>query len=297
MKELIPFSVGICAYNEVENIGRAVRSIYHQILNGFELKEVIVVSSGSTDGTDEVVRTMMDDHKTLRLIPQEKREGKNSALNCFLENKSAMIVVILNADTAFVDENCMQRLLEPLENEKVGIVGGHPIPVNDKNTVAGFASHLIWSMHHHVSLVQPKIGEIIAFRDTGIKLQKNAPSVDEDTIKMKLEKEGYASVYAPEAKIFNRGPETIRDYVKQRMRVNVGECYIKKDHDFDIPTWDMHALYPALIEAVKELGFHPIKLVSATAMEIYSRIKAFIYVKLDRGDMNIWEPIKTTKKL
>jgi len=288
--------LGICAYNEAANIEKAIRSVYKQILSGFEIRETIVVSSNSTDGTDDIVKGLMAECGSLRLICQEKREGKNSALNCLLDGKSTEIVVVLNADTIFLGEDSLQRLLEPLKDGRVGIVGGHPIPTNGTKTIAGFASHMIWSMHHHVSLVNPKIGEIIAFRDIGTRLStKN--SGDEDMLRMKLEKAGYISVYSPEAKVLNKGPETKMDFVKQRTRVNIGERSIKKEHDFDIPTWSMKILYPALIEAIKELGFHPMKIAVSILMELYSRLKAYIHVKLNKGDVNIWDPVKTTKKV
>jgi len=292
----IPVTLGICAYNEAANIERAVRSVFEQILNGFDLREVIVISSGSTDGTDDIVKKLMKEFCGLKLIRQEKREGKNSAINCFLDNKSTELVAILNADTVFFNERCFQRLLEPFKEDDTGIVGGHPIPMNDKKTVAGFASHMIWTMHHHVSLVQPKIGEIIAFRDIGTRLSV-VTSGDEDTLKMELEKKGYKSIYAPEAKVYNRGPETIRDFVKQRTRVNIGERSLKMEHGFEVPTWDMKMLYPAFINAIKDMGFSPIKLSIATGAEIYSRVKAYLHVKFGKGDIHIWEQIKTTKKL
>lgn len=296
MNNSIPVSLGICAYNEVANIEKAVRSVFEQILDGFVLKEVIVVSSGSTDGTDDAVKTLKNEFGNLTLIRQEKREGKNSAINCFLNSKSTDMVTMLNADTVFCDEHCFQKLLEPFLDSETGIVGGHPIPTNDKKTVAGFASHMIWTMHHHISLVQPKIGEIIAFRDIGTRLSVNTQS-DEDTLKMRLEEKGYKSIYAPDAKVFNRGPETLKDFMKQRTRVNIGECYIKREHDFAVPTWNMRMLYPALIDTVKDLGFSPVKLIISTMAEMYSRIKASLHVRFGKGDIRIWEQVKTTKKL
>ena len=291
-----PVTVGICAYNEAANIEKAVRSVYDQVLEGFEITETIVVSSESTDGTDEIVKGLMSEYGTLRLIRQEKREGKNSALNCLLDNKRTEVVAILNADTIFFDGNSLQNLLEPLKDIKVGIVGGHPIPTNDKRTIAGFASHMIWGMHHHISLVYPKIGEIIAFREIGTRLStKN--SGDEDMLRMRLEAAGYVGVYAPEAKVLNKGPETMKDFVKQRTRVNIGELAIKKEHDFDIPTWSFRMLYPALIDTVKELGFHPIKIAASIAMEAYSRLKAQIHMSSKKGDISIWDPVKSTKKV
>ncbi|MDR0888169.1 MAG: glycosyltransferase [Candidatus Methanoplasma sp.] len=292
----ISVTVGICAYNEVANIERAVRSVFEQDRDGFVLEEVIVVSSGSTDGTDDVVESLTQEYPELRLIRQEKREGKNSALNCVLDNKNTEVVVILNADNVFGSNESLKKLVHPFEDDKVGIVGGRPIPTNSTDTVAGFASNVIWVMHHYVSLQSPKIGELIAFRDIGTRLSLKSQS-DEDLLKMNLEKEGYVSVYVPEATVYNRGPETIKDYIKQRTRVNIGECYVKRDHDFDIPTWNFRQLYSALTKTVRDMGFHPFKITISVVLEIYSRMKASVHVKMDKGDMNVWEQVETTKKL
>lgn len=289
-------TIGICAYNEVANIGKSVNSAFAQKLDGFTLSGVTVVSSGSTDGTDEVVLAMIKDHPTLKLIPQTKREGKNSALNCFLDDKETDIVAILNADNVFGNEYSLQKLLEPLLDEKIGIVGGHPIPTNDMKTVADVASHTLWTMHHHVSMVYPKIGELIAFKDTGIRLPIHNQS-DEDLLKMGLEKKGYTSAYAPDAIVLNRGPENIRDFFKQRVRVNIGEYNVKKHNDFYIATQDWRILASAFMTAVKKVGYKPFHLFACVCLEVYARVYAKYYVSRDRGDMSIWEPIQSTKKV
>lgn len=290
-------TVGICAYNEVTNITKAIRSVYEQELSDFEITEVVVVSSGSTDGTDEAVSALCDQYDNLKLIRQNVREGKNSAINCLLENKNTDIVVILNADNILGPVSTLQYLLDPLKDETVGIVGGHPIPTNTLDTVAGVASHMIWIMHHYVSMSYPKIGELIAFRDIGTRLPLNTQS-DEDILKMELEKSGYHSAYAPNAIVYNRGPETVPDFIKQRTRVNIGEYYVNKDHeDFYIATHDRNQLISALMGAVKELGKKPFKLSIAVCLELISRLKAKSYVAKNKGDISAWDPVKTTKKV
>lgn len=289
-------AVGICAYNEEHNIERSVRSVYEQKPEGFEIAEVIVVSSGSTDGTDRIVSGLLPEFGNLTFLPQEKREGKNSAINYFLDNKTTGIAVLLNADNAFGDELALANLIRPFSDPKIGIVGGHPVPTNTKDSFAGFASNMLWAMHHHVSTVHPKIGELIAFRDIGTRLPLGTQS-DEDLLRMKLEEAGYVGAYAPDAIIRNRGPETLEDFIKQRTRVNIGERYMKKNYDYDIPTWNKRLLVGAMFGAVKDLGFHPVKMMLTAVMEVYSRLKASAYVRSDRGDMNVWDPVSTTKRL
>ncbi|MGI6494212.1 MAG: hypothetical protein ACOX10_05230 [Candidatus Methanomethylophilaceae archaeon] len=53
------------------------------------------------------------------------------------------------------------------------------MPTNTKDTLAGFASNMLWALHHRVSLLHPKIGELVAFRDIGTRLPVKSQS-DED---------------------------------------------------------------------------------------------------------------------
>lgn len=289
-------TIGICAYNEAQNIERSIRSIYDQKTKDITVREVIVVSSGSTDGTDDIVRRLADEYGNITLIRQEKREGKNSAINCYLENKTCDVVVMLNADNIFGNENSLYSLVSPFFDEKVGMVGGHPVPTNDKKDKVGFATHVLWTMHHHLALVYPKIGELVAFRDIGTRLPTDQQS-DEDIIRMNLEKAGYNCIYAPDAIVLNRGPETEEDFLKQRIRVNIGEVNMKRKFDYDIPSWNKKYLMKAVMGTVKDLGFHPFKLLYAVRLEMKARKTAEEHIDSGDADMNIWDQVTTTKKL
>lgn len=292
----IPFTIGICAYNEENNIGKTIESVYVQKLDGFIRDKVIVVSSASTDRTDEIVRSLQADHPDLELIVQEKREGKNSAINCFLDSKKTEIVVILNADNNIGGEESLQKLLEPFRDPKIGIVGGHPVPLNSKKTLAGFASNMIWSIHHHIALRYPKIGELIAYRDIGTRLPTQFQS-DEDLIRMNIEKAGYLPCYAPDAVVYNRGPETVADLKKQRLRVNIGQSYMIKEENFYNPARDPKVLISVYWDVMKDLGFHPIKMFCSVMIETQCRRKARKMVKKGARDENMWDPVETTKKV
>lgn len=290
-------AIGICAYNEENIIGRCLESIYEQKTDGINVKEVIVVSSNSTDRTDEIVEEMAKKHDNIRLIRQQKREGKNSAINCYLEAKTCDVVVMLNADNAFGTPDSLQALVSPFFDEKVGMVGGHPTPTNDKTDKVGFATHMLWTMHHNLALIYPKIGELVAYRDIGTRLTTELQS-DEDLIRMNLEKAGYECRYAPDAICLNRGPETEEDFLKQRTRVNIGEVIMKQRFDYDIPSWNKKFLVKAAWGTVKDLGFHPFKMLYAFRLERMARKAAEEHVaKNGQETMNIWDPVKSTKKL
>lgn len=294
--EAIPISICICAYNEENNIERTIRSAFSQNGDAFTIDKVIAVSSGSTDNTDSIILKLTEEYEKLMFLPQKKREGKNSAINLALDNTDTEVVVLLNADNIFENNNSLNELIKPFRDKNIGMTGGHPVPTNDMKSFTGFTVHLLWSMHHHVSMIHPKIGELVAFRDIGTRLPTDMQS-DEDIIRMKLEEAGYGTVYAPEAKILNRGPENVKDYIKQRTRVNIGENIIKKEFKYDLPTHNYRILVNAMFSAIKDLGFHPIKLVFGVSLEMYTRLKAKIHVAKNKQDDNVWEQVTSTKKV
>ncbi|MGD0818505.1 MAG: glycosyltransferase [Methanomassiliicoccales archaeon] len=288
-------SIGVCAYNEEKNIRHTLDSILAQIVQVSSVDEIIVVSSGSTDGTDVIVKEYGSKDSRIRLLRQEKREGKNSAVNAFMAIAKGDILVLVNADNN-LSEGALDRLLAHFKDPKVGVVGGRPMPVNRKDTIAGFAVHMLWDMHHRLSLIYPKVGEAIAFRNLHIQIPTGMQS-DEDLVRMDLEKQGYRTEYEPEAIIINKGPETVQDYWKQRTRVNIGERYMKRLFDFDIPTWDNRFLFQAYLGFLRDNSEQMIRMSAAIVLELLARVYASIYVKLDKGDKVIWSMVESTKNM
>jgi poly-beta-1,6-N-acetyl-D-glucosamine synthase len=288
-------SIGVCAYNEERNIGHTLDSILAQTLDGSYVGEIIVVSSGSTDRTDAIVSDYAAKDPRVRLLRQEKREGKNSAVNAFMASATGDILVLVNADNN-LSQGALGRLVSRFNDPKVGVVGGRPMPVNRRDTIAGFAVHMLWDMHHRLSLIYPKVGEAIAFRNLHIQIPTGMQS-DEDLVRMDLEKRGYRTVYEPEAVVINKGPETVRDYWKQRTRVNIGERYMKRLFDFDIPTWDNHYLFQAYLGFLKDNSSQIFMMSAAILLEMLARAYASIYVLLDRGDKVVWSMVESTKEV
>jgi glycosyltransferase involved in cell wall biosynthesis len=56
MTRLFKVIVGICAYNEEKTIGGLLSSLLNQSLSNFIINKIIVVASGCTDRTEDIVR-------------------------------------------------------------------------------------------------------------------------------------------------------------------------------------------------------------------------------------------------
>src|SRR5438105_3825328 len=227
-------SVGVMAYNEEANIANAIETILQQRLTCGRISELVVVASGCEDRTAAIVSDIARRDRRVRLIEQECREGKASAINLFLAATQSPVLVMVSADVR-VEESTFDALLRHFENPSVGMVGGHPTPVNDEATFLGHAVHLQWRLHDRIARNSPKLGEIVAFRNVVPSIPLDT-AVDELSIQALVTQLGYTLVYEPEAVVYNRGPTTVRDFLRQRRRIYAGHLRIREQQRYSAST-------------------------------------------------------------
>ena len=243
---MFDLSIGIMAYNEEGGMARLLGALLRQELVHARLKEIFVVVSGCTDRTEAIVRGFMNDDPRIHLITEERRKGKASAINLFLSAASGDICVLESADTV-PDEGAIDKLVVPFVIRGVGMTGARPVPVNPPNTFIGYTVNLMWFLHHAISLTTPKLGELIAFRS----FIRNIPgdtAVDEASIEAMVTKAGYELRYVPEAVVRNKGPENIREFMRQRRRIASGHKHLLREQGYQVSTLDSKMLLKILIQ-------------------------------------------------
>ncbi len=293
-KDRIPISVGICVYNEEKNIARLLQSLLAQKTDMVDIRQILIISSGSTDRTNTIVSDFLKSSANFELLIQKKREGKASALNLFFEHASYEILAIVNGDIILKDDT-VEKLVSPLHDQAVGMTGGHPVPVNDRNRFIGFTDHLLWNLHHRISLRNPKLGEIIALRN--VVQIPNDTAVDEAWIEAIIKSKGLRILYVPEAIVYNRGPETISDFLTQRRRIFAGHLHIKRKTGYKLSTMDSLDI---LLLTLKSLKFNIRDILytpGAILLELMGRALGFYDFYIRRRNPYIWDAIKTTKEV
>lgn len=227
-------SVGVMAYNEEANIANAIDTILGQQLSSCAVAEVIVVASGCEDRTAAIVADIASQEPRVRLIEQPRREGKASAINLFIAAARLPVLVMVGADL-LLEQGTLEALLRHFTDASVGMVGGRPTPVNGESTFLGHAVHLQWRLHDRIAREAPKLGEIVAFRNVVPSIPVDT-AVDEISIQALITQLGYRLVYEPEAVVYNRGPATVRDFLRQRRRIHAGHLRVREQQRYRAST-------------------------------------------------------------
>jgi len=291
----IKTSVGICAHNEERNIGKLLDALLGQETNVVSIIQIFVVSY-STDETNEIVEKYKRRDSRIELVLQKKREGKASAVNLFLKEATGDVLVLESADT-LPKKSTIEKLVAPFLDLNVGMTGGRPIPTNNRRKFMGIVSYLLWKLHHEISaadLENPKCGEIIAFRNI-IKNIPNDTVVDEAWIEMAVRKKGFSLRYVPDAVVYNHGPESVSDFLKQRRRIYSGHLHLKKEVGYEVSTMKFSKILrvmPRIIgHSLKELFFF----VGAVFLEVYGRFLGAYDFYIKKRNPYVWDMAASTK--
>jgi len=232
------FSIIVPSY-KVKNVNKLVSNLLKQKTNYFSLDKIFVVACGHSKG-------FIIDNKKVKVIEEKTRKGKAAAINTALNEIDSEIVIVESADT-LPKQHTIEKLLLPFSSQEVGMTAGRAIPTNSKETFLGFFNHLVWFLHHLVSLEKPKVGEIMAFRKTVSKIPKKL-AADESYLESLFYKKGYKIVYIPSAIINNEGIEDFGFLLKQRRRYFNGHLHIRKEYGYSVSTLSLKRIFVALLK-------------------------------------------------
>jgi CelD/BcsL family acetyltransferase involved in cellulose biosynthesis len=287
-------SVGVIAYNEEGNIGRLLHALLGQRLHHFTIDEILVVASGCTDRTTAIVNAFCTQSPRVKLLVERQRRGKAAAINLFLRHARHDYLVVTSADV-LPRPDTLEYLLRPLLTPAVGMTGARPVPVNTVHTLLGRVLHLMWHLHHLIALEHPKLGEMVALRRVFDAIPHHT-AVDEVAMEALVSRLGYRLVYVPEAVVYNKGPETVREFLGQRRRIFAGHLLARRAQGYTAATLSIRRIF-------RHLGRECIQKPStvfvagvAAALEALGRLLGLHDVLRGRAH-TVWQRIDSTKTL
>ncbi len=168
-------------------------------------------------------------------IEQARREGKASAINLFIEAATRPGAAHgqrgrASSRTARSTLCCATSPTRPWAWSAATLSRSTAAA-----TFLGHAVHLQWRLHDRIARQSPKLGETVAFRNVVPSIPLDT-AVDELSIQALVTQLGYRLVYEPRAVVYNRGPATVADFLRQRRRIYAGHLRIRDQQAYSAPT-------------------------------------------------------------
>jgi len=293
-------SIIITSFREPETIGRAIESFINQKIN--EKYELII--SAPDKETLNAARKYCKKNKQIKLI-KDPGKGKSYAINSILPKLKGKIIVLSDGDV-YVSNNSVNALIAEFKDKKVGCVTGRPISQNSRNTMLGYWSHLLCDAGaHQARLKRAKKGQFLecsaylwAFRKD---LVKNYPlDVAEDAIvPLLLWLKGYKVKYMPNALVYVKYPETMKDFIDQKVRTAKSHETLAKYIPLKAPR--MKTFSNEILEGWKAL-LYPRNLKELLwtkvlfLVRLYTWILAFYQIKFKKQEFkDAWKRVESTK--
>lgn len=286
----ISVSFGIFCHNEEQNIAGAIDSVLASKTNIAHIKEIIVVSSGSYDRTNRIIRKYSDKDSRIKLIDEAERSGKSSAINLFLREAVGQVLISMSGDLR-VKTDAIEEITLPFLNPHIGMVGAHPVPTNGKYSQVGQELCLMWELHHRISLIRPKCGEMVAFRNVIRQIPADS-AVDEANLEVLLRMIGFTISYAPRSIVYNKIPRTLKDLLIQRRRVYTGHMWLEEKYKYQVVTMEQGPLLQVVRNYLQD---HPNQLpimIRLVGIEILARILGWFDYSVFGRNPYVWNMVK-----
>jgi cellulose synthase/poly-beta-1,6-N-acetylglucosamine synthase-like glycosyltransferase len=215
-------SVMIAAYNEEKWIEKKVRETLALDYPAEKL-EVVVVSDGSSDRTNEIMGAFNDDRVRFFVVP---RGGKTRAQNFGVEHCSGDIVIFSDATSVYVD-NAIGELVSYFADPAVGAVSGLCRFFDGRGGASptGLGQILYGGYEQSIRIFQSRImtatacsGPIYATR-RALYVPLAADACSDMVEPMEIVRRGSRVVYAPEALASEASTQSAKDEFRMRVRV------------------------------------------------------------------------------
>jgi len=247
----------ITSFQEQKTIARAMEAVVNQKKRSDDW-ELLVCSPD--EETMSAARHIKDQFQNLKIfIFQDEGKGKPSALNLLFQKARGDILILTDGDV-WMDEYATEKLIEQLYSmpystpypHPIGLVSGHPVPINERDALLGFWAHVLTSSadykrkrHFLRGTYLDASGYLLAMKkeviETALKQKELSSSigitnegvlpehilVDDSYLSHLATQSGYSVAYASEAIVHVKFPTTFSDWMKQKIRSTGGYVQIQ----------------------------------------------------------------------
>lgn len=212
----------IPAFNEERVIGAKIENSLAADYPPDRL-EVLVVSNGSTDGTEEIVRRWDDPRVRLIALPQP---GKMEALNAGAQQATGEILVFTDADF-LIDRGALLALASKFNDEAVGgVCGARASAMQRQGDATGDGEGLYARWDRWQKIRESAIGSVFAADGLLYAIRKHLyvpirdpAQADDIAISTRVVLQGYRLLFEPRAVAWERSTVNAGDEFARKVRV------------------------------------------------------------------------------
>jgi len=224
-----PISVLMAVHNGAAMIQAQMEHLL--LLNPARIAEVLVVSDGSTDATEAILKQQQqlapDPRLQVILLPEQA--GKTAALNEALRLAKGEILLFIDIRPR-VEPGAIESILENFADPTVGCVAGELLLAgNDHDPTAEAVSGLYWRYEQWIRIceatVDSPVGVYGGFYAIRRALAKPAPAgliLDDMFQPLSIIRQGYRSVLDRNAGVRDRWPASTADEFQRKIRTLAG---------------------------------------------------------------------------
>ena len=210
-----------------------------------DMREILVISDGSTDGTQSIVESFADRGVRLLTVP---RGGKASALNAGLAQAKGDILFFTDVRQA-LDRHALSHLVANFADPSVGAVTGELKLLNPARAGEQADMELYWKFELWARLQHSRIDSIFSVTGCIYALRRSLAAplppdtiADDGTSSLRAFFNGYRVVYDPEAIAYDY-PAAPGGEFRRRLRTLAG-------------LWQLFVRLPKLFTGANRMRFH-----------------------------------------
>ena len=196
-----PVTLIISAFNEEAAIGRKLENALGLDYPADRL-DVLVVSDGSTDGTDRIVEACRDPRVCLLRLPG--RQGKTAGLNLAVAEARGEIVAFSDANILY-REDTLRQLVAGFADPEVGCVTGDARYVAHEASAAHRQEAAYWSYEQQIRCLESRLGSTVGGDGAIFAIRKRlyAPlppdAINDLVVPLQIVARGFRAVFEPAA--------------------------------------------------------------------------------------------------
>jgi len=188
--------------------------------------DIIVMSDGSSDRTDDIVLEFFN--RKVRLIRVPERNGKAHAINTAVPETQGEIILFADA-RQYYDKNAIIELVRNFNDSKVGAVSGELYLVNHDGRGVGEGVGTYWKYEKLLRKMESRLystsgatGAIYAIRKELYRQIPDDTILDDVVIPMNIVLSGYRVVFEENAKAYDKVASTAKQELTRKIRTLCG---------------------------------------------------------------------------